>query len=83
MLNVLKDQNLTTKDFSKLTELPIRKQIHLLENHVDLLDTLLGQFEELDDEKLSRIRDDPNLTHYVSNYSKPNFNWICLDEKCD
>ena len=61
MLNALKDQNFTTKDLLNITDLPIKKQIYLLENHVELLDTLLGQFEELGDERLQRIKDDPNL----------------------
>ena len=61
MLNALKDQNFTTKDLLNITDLPIKKQIYLLENHVELLDTLLGQFDELGDERLQKIKDDPNL----------------------
>ena len=66
MVASLKDQKLSTADLSKIDELSAKKQVFLLENYLDLLDTVENQLEEFDDVTCEKLQGDQDLKEYVS-----------------
>ena len=70
MLNAFLDQKPDLKDLAMINDLPVHKQILLLEKNADVLDKLIRQFDELDDETLGKLEKDTDLVEYTQNVAE-------------